>query len=366
MREDARRALLIYLTEPFLLAPGDPRFRQHQNLRQNLIIARILGELGYIVDVRDISDRRTYSLSEYHLVISHRIDLDEPTEHFREGSVLVYLATGIHHARHNRNLRVRYAELERRRHCRISPPTLNTEFMPFLKKVDFVVGIGNSETTGTWKESTLAPILPLNNFALPVDGVIDQPRDFESARKHFLFLASLDQVAKGLDLLLEIFPRHPDLQLYICSDFESEKAFVRCFAKELFHTPNVHAIGIMDIAAPAFRDIIRSCAYVVLPSCSEGQPGSVLQCMQQGLIPLITRACGIDPGSAGIVFDEDSVEAIERTILDAASREGSDIARQSSDCRLLVGERYSQTAFVKRWREIAESFSSMISRGIKK
>jgi glycosyltransferase involved in cell wall biosynthesis len=362
-KQSATRALLIYLTEPFLLQPNDPRFRQHQNLRQNMLIARILGEFGYIVDVRDISDRRAYALSEYQLVISHRVDLNVPPDRFRERSILVYLATGIHHVQHNSNIRARYAKLESRRRCKIPPVTLNTEFMPFLERADFIVGIGNSLTTGTWKEGSRAPILPVNNFALQVEGLENRARNFEMARKNFFFFASRDQIAKGLDLLLEIFPRHPDLQLYICSRFSNEREFVRCYSKELFRTPNVHAIGLLDIADPALREILQKCAFVILPSCSEGQPGSVLQCMQEGLIPLITRACGIDPGSAGRIFDDDSVETIEKTIMEAAGNEPSALARQSSECRILVTERYSETAFIRRWREIAAGLQTAISRG---
>jgi glycosyltransferase involved in cell wall biosynthesis len=235
--------------------------------------------------------------------------------------------------------------------------------MPFLERAHFIVGIGNALTTGTWKEGSRAPILPVNNFALQVDGFENLVKDFELVRKSFLFFASRDQVAKGLDLLLEIFPRHPDLQLYICSGFADERDFVRCYSKELFRTSNVHGIGLLDLAHPALREILQKCAYVILPSCSEGQPGSVLQCMQEGLIPLITRACGIDPGSAGRIFDDDSLATIENTILEAAGCKPLELARQSSECRLLVSERHSETAFIRRWREIASDLQSAVSRG---
>jgi hypothetical protein len=130
-----------------------------------------------------------------------------------------------------------------------------------------------------------------------------------------LFFASSGQVGKGLDLLLEIFPRHPDLNLNICSSFKYEKDFCKCFHNELFKTDNIHPIGRILVNSYEYENLMRKCVFCILPSCSEGQAGSVVQCMASGLIPVVTKETGIDTENFGFTFRNDSIEEIEHTIL---------------------------------------------------
>ncbi|MGH7802604.1 MAG: hypothetical protein ACREOW_18595 [Thermodesulfobacteriota bacterium] len=53
-----KRALLIYVVQPFLLEGGSPKLLRHQNSKQCRQIATVLDELGYIVDAVDVRDRR--------------------------------------------------------------------------------------------------------------------------------------------------------------------------------------------------------------------------------------------------------------------------------------------------------------------
>ena len=123
-------------------------------------------------------------------------------------------------------------------------------------------------------------------------------KDFARARRHFLFFASRAQVQKGLDLLLEIFPRLPGLDLYVCSMFEGEKDFCECHHLELYQTPNVHPIGWIQVnsRSSASGAALRVRDPSELP---EGEPGSVVQSMAAGLIPLVTREAGIEQTSSG-------------------------------------------------------------------
>jgi len=84
----------------------DPRFMNHQNLRQCKQIASVLGEFGYVVDVADVEDRRFRPSTHYDLVIAHRVDIDPNM--FPVDTLKVYLFTGPNHVVHNRNVRKRY------------------------------------------------------------------------------------------------------------------------------------------------------------------------------------------------------------------------------------------------------------------
>ena len=47
--------------------------------------------------------------------------------------------------------------------------------------------------------------------------------------------------------------------------------------------PNIHPVGWVTVNGSEYNELVRKCAFVILPSCSEGQSGSVVQCMYSGL-----------------------------------------------------------------------------------
>jgi len=345
----SKRALLIYLVKPFLIKDDDPRFLDHQNLRQCKQIADVLGEFDYIVDVADVEDKKFRPSKHYDLVISHRVDLQPD---IFPNAVKVYLSTGMNHIVHNRNVRKRYQALYQRRGCRLKIRRLHTENMPFVLGANAIAGFGNELTMNTWKETFGGPTYYFNNYGFQVAQFVLGTRDYSIARKNFLFFASQDQVAKGLGLLIEVFPRCPGIDLYICSDFEYEKDFCNCYRRELWRTSNIHAIGWIRINSAEFDELIQRCAYVILPTCSDASAGSVVQCMYAGLIPIVTKEAGIDTEDFGITLADDSLEEIEKTILELADLPEEWHREHSIRTRQAAEERFSEKAFVNKWREI--------------
>jgi len=343
-------ALLIYLTKPFRMKEDDPRFMNHQNLRQCKQIASILGEFGYVVDVADVEDRRFRPSKRYDLVISHRVDL-EP-DMFPGDALKVYLFTGLNHIVHNRNVRKRYQALSQRRGCFLMSHRIHTENMPFVRGADALIGFGNDFVVSTWREIFSGPIYSFYNYGFHEIQFSQEWKDFSLARKNFLFWGTPDYVAKGLDLLLEIFPRHPDLHLYIGANLEYDRAFCRCYRRELYETSNIHPMGWVRVNSPEFYQLMNKCGYVILPSCSEGSPGSVVLCMYAGLVPIVTKEAGIDTEDFGVTLANDSLEEIEKTILELANLPAEWLRERSIRTRRVAEAKYSEEAFVRRWREI--------------
>lgn len=356
------RALLIYLVEPFQLRTGDRRFKDHQNLKQSKQIAALLGDAGYIVDVADYKDERLVSNElprTYDIIISHRGDLGLSGKRIPRNTVKVYLATGMNHSIYNRNLLRRYGRLKSRRQCVLQPPELNEENLPFVESADAVVGFGNEYTVGTWKELNSGPLFSFNNYGFKMPQVSVEKRDFANTRRAFLFFASRNQVGKGLDLLLEIFSRNKDLHLFVCSLFKHESDFCACYHRELFQTPNIHPVGAVRIGSDEYRNIVQQCAFVVVPSCSEGQPGAVVQGMHAGLIPLLTKESGIDTDDFGWLFENDSEQSIEQRILDVSTLSPDELQNRSQRTREVAGTRYSEEAFLSQWREIIDHLQQL-------
>ena len=353
-RNSAKRALLIYLPGSFLLEDDAPDFLVHQNLKQCRQIAAILGEFGYIVDAVDRRNLVPPWNRGYGLIINDRADLRGIDASFGKSAVKIFLATSDNYILHNGFLRRRHEALYKRRGYAVQVRRIYPEAMPYLTKSDAIIGFGNEFIMSTWKETFKGPVYPFNNYGFKETKFLLDSKDFSSARKNFLFFASRSQVQKGLDLLLEIFPKHPDLHLYICSEFEKEKDFCACYHQELYETPNIHPVGWVTVNSPEYNELVEKCAYVIHPTCSEGQPGSAVQCMYSGLIPLVTREAGIDTEDFGITFSDDSLEEIERVIVEVSERPESWHREHSIKTRKVCEDKYSEEAFMNRWRAILD------------
>jgi glycosyltransferase involved in cell wall biosynthesis len=235
--------------------------------------------------------------------------------------------------------------------------------MPYVETADAIIAIGPEANAATWRERFAGPIHTFDNAGYGETAFTGMRKDFDRARRSFLFFASGGQVQKGLDLLLEIFPTLPELHLYVCSSFESERDFCACYRKELYATPNVHPIGWVQVNGPEFSELTRRCASVILPSCSEGgQPGSVIQCMWAGLIPLVTREAMVETEDFGITLEDDSLDAIRRGVVTIAQQPTSWHREHSARTREVAETRYSEAAQAERWRAILEGLERMFAR----
>jgi hypothetical protein len=74
--------------------------------------------------------------------------------------------------------------------------------------------------------------------------------------------------------------------------------------------------------------------------------------MYSGLIPLVTKESGIDTEDFGITFADDCLEEIERVIVEVSEKPGSWHRERSIKTRVVSEEKYSEDAFMDRWRNM--------------
>lgn len=347
-----RKALLVYLAPPFHLSPSHPTFRQHQNQRQCIIIAEILGELGYVVDAVDVSDRTFRPTHTYDLVISHRVNHVGLEAAFSPKTVRIYFAAGLNHIEHNRKLAERVAYFEKRNGKGKLDQIAwqESEDMPFVSSANALIGFGNEYVMESWRSVVSGPCYGFDNYG--ECGHLNSARNWKEARRNFLFFGSRRQLAKGLDLLLETFAKMPDLHLHVCSKFRDEPEFCRFYEQELKNTPNIHAWGWVDIQSEVFRNIVSRSGYVIFPSCSEGSPGSITNAISAGLVPLVSRETGLDLNGCGRILEDSTIEHLMHTVRAAAAIEDWDLAAKSKAAAELAAKRWSKAAFRGRWLEI--------------
>ena len=285
-----RAALLMYTVAAFRRSPGPER---HQNHGQQRELARAIAEQGYEVDVVDFDERHAAGLrSRYDLVVDlHPRPRPLYAGRLAQGAIRIAYMTGSEPRHANAAERARLDDLARRRGVRLAPrrqvePIPDAAYASF----DALFLIGGRATLASYGGRALPPVhhLPNNGW--------DELEPTDPARREphrFLFLGSVGQVHKGLDLLLETVRDAPELELIVCSPYDREPDFVRAYRHELFRLPNVRALGFVELRDPAFRELQSRCGWMILPSCAEGQSGTVTLALAYGLPCVVSEACGL-------------------------------------------------------------------------
>jgi glycosyltransferase involved in cell wall biosynthesis len=313
--EKEGRALVSYLVDPVLNPDSVPSKTMFSNAGIALSMVDVLVELGFAVDVVNYDDRRFRPRARYDLFIGHGgtnyqgIDNSLPPDCCK-----IYFSTGSYWKTHNAAELARAEYLWQRRGIRLPPDRFISESEEWANvRANAIVALGNERVRASYER--FDRVYVLNNAAYPDTHFLANPKDFEAGRKNFLFYAGPGNLHKGLDLVLEAFASS-DAHVFICQEISED--FASAFCRELA-LRNIHALGFVPARSPDFYEVVAKCNTVILPSCSEGSPGSVIECLHQGLIPVVTPECNLDVGDIGVIITDGTVEAVTRAIQDVAN-----------------------------------------------
>jgi glycosyltransferase involved in cell wall biosynthesis len=192
----------------------------------------------------------------------------------------------------------------------------------------------------------------INNTALRDDHYDEIDKNFVKGRDHFLYFAGPGNIHKGLDLLLEAFSKL-EQHLWICS--KMDKKFVDVYSNELYDCENIHLIGCVQLRSVQFYEVMQTCNYAILPSCSEGGAHSIIECMNQGLIPVVSRACGLDVNNYGLILAPCTLEEICRMVRRLSSYSATQCREMSVKAREAAVTAFSEIAFHQNLRHALES-----------
>ena len=347
-----KQALFSYLVRPFYItSEDDPEFLIHSQWWQNRQIARLLDQRGYRVDVVNFDDARFTPDCAYDLVLGLGQACIRTSRAMPPETVRIYIMTGAESGFNNEQENRRLQSIKERRGCDLEPRRMTRMDSKELAKFDGVACFGNEFNASLCRPFHKRPVT-FNNCGMP--GIRFLTKDYESARKHFLYLASFGQVHKGLDLLLETFATLSECHLHICTTLRQEADFVSCYRRELYETPNIHVHDWTPIDSPRFHKLCRTANNVVSASCAEASAGAVVVGMHAGLIPVVSRECGIDTNDFGVTLPSCDIKQIRETISWVSSQSAQWHNHKSHQVREAALGDYSQTAFIQRWNEILD------------
>jgi glycosyltransferase involved in cell wall biosynthesis len=340
--DSTRRALVSYLVSPLL----PPRHKRDRTIFSNLGIAqhipRVLNELGYIVDIIQY-DVKGWKLSKrYDLFLGHGgINFEEIIHALPKETACIYFSTGIYWKDWNIREAKRIYDLALRRGCLLHPDRVIQNSEEKANRVaDGIICLGNQAAVNTYHDFPL--VIGINNATYPVTWSGWKNKDYSTGRKHFLFFSGGGNVHKGLDLLLEAFA-DTALHLHVCQTIDAH--FNEVYSRELTECRNIHFYGYVPMRSTQFEFLATLCNWVITATCSEGQPGAIVECMGYGLIPVLPESANIDIEDFGILLRECTIESIREVALDSALMSVSECKQKSQLTHATVRSKYSPECF---------------------
>jgi glycosyltransferase involved in cell wall biosynthesis len=318
-------------------------------------MVRVLNDMGYAVDVIECTNKRFIPMRDYDLFIGHQAyNFGRIARSLPAGAVKIFFATGISWQEWNRREADRFLGLKKRRGVRLPYDRryVHNEDAVY-RSVEGIICLGNEYARNSF--ASYPAVFALNNAAFDDDYFDRVSKDRAISRKGFLFFSGPGNVHKGLDLLLEAFDC-VDAELYICQHIEEK--FGKVYHRELFGKQNIHTIGCISPRSQKFYELVERCDFAILPSCAEGSPGSVIECMHRGLIPVVTEACNIHVNGFGVLLDASSVEAIAETVRSLIQRPTAWIEMMSRRTRQVAMTEYSESNFINNMRTAVEGIIS--------
>ena len=348
----AQNALVSYITDPFR---NEISFN-HTNSFESMEIGKAINEAGFNVDIADYDYEGRIDYSRYDLIFG----FGEPliNSFYKRGKKLitVYYGTGMHLNTQNANTLNRVKEVFDKKGVWLpgSGRIVDKAWSIQTTLVDAMVLLGNEEVTKTYSPFFKGKIfnIPASFYKVTIYDEIISSKDFNTAKKHFLWFGSSGMIHKGLDLLLEIFSKREDIQLHICGPLEGEPEFKQTYYNELFKIGNIHYHGFVSLNTVLFKELMQKCAFVVFPSCSEGGGAAVLNvCGNGGVIPLLSKEASIDIDDFGFIFEKIDNESIQAVINQALQLPDQEIKERSIKCYEMISKKHSQINYASDLRK---------------
>jgi len=346
--------LISYMKDSALLKDDDQRLMFHTNRWENREIARIFHDMGYNVDCIDFN-RKFIPHKQYDIMLDIEGRFAEYAKWLKPNTLKIFHSTGSYGPYINQREQERL-DYFYQRHS-ISLPVervFNADMDEALENADVCSLIGNEWTMNTYPQKfhdKIHLVGVTGSFLNKIKNV----NEYYPKEKEFLWMGGAGPLHKGLDILLEIFARHPEWTLNIMGKINPKSKFYKIFKKELTQLPNVHFHGLVMPSSGKFQDIVSRCFAFVNPSCAEGMSTATVTALSVGLYPIISYDNGFTlPDKCGIYLNKCSVAEVEEALLKIWNLDKNQVEHEIAIVQKYTLDNFSRKCF----RQNMEAFLS--------
>ena len=348
----AKKVLISYIRSPFEIGVQ----KTHSNFLECYTAAKIFDKLGFCVDVIEYTDDiNTSEIENYNIVYGFGKAFEKSLYYPNIKSIFYGTGCATNFSNKESIKRVREFYKKTGLVANDSARYYAYDNSTSLTFSNLIIPLGNQFVANTYKlENTEQNIQSLNAFYYDTYNIPIENKDYSCIKRNFLWFGSSGALHKGLDLVIEVFKRRNDINLFICGLNPSEKVFYDYYEDVLSGKyTNINNCGFVNIESSEFKKIMNNTSAVIFPSVSEGGAVAILNVMANGgLVPIISEACGLNVENYGFQFSEISEAAIENKINEFLELSCEEIKNLSRDVKNNTRAIYSYENYKKNLETI--------------
>lgn len=323
----------------------------HTNRSEFFQIIKCFINMDYCVDVCAHNDMKAIDyikVNEYNIIIGLGEVFRWAVEHKRAYKIL-YLTENPYYISYSREMeRLEYFSLRHQKKMYISRTGLFFQ-KDEEKRVDAVICLGEEKYVSE-RNNTVYKIFPTAFF----NKKFELAKCVERKKNCFLVFGTDGFIHKGNDLLVEVFNKHPEWELYLCG-----VGITNIIKRDLrlkIKYNNIHDCGYINANSESFLKLINKCCFIVQPSCSEATSTAILTGMRHGLIPIVSHGNGFDSFREFCLFFEGfHLENIELGIENAMKLSYEEIRKKSMEICNFAEKNFTLQAYTENMMKIIKN-----------
>lgn len=112
----------------------------------------------------------------------------------------------------------------------------------------------------------------------------------------------------------------------------------------------------VDIKSQEFEQLMMQCGAAIFPSASEGGAAALLAVMTYGgLIPICTKACGLDIEDIGFVSEKPTLSSVEEQLQRYMQLSPEQLKINATDVQQKVSGIYNQQNYAAKLKQILQN-----------
>ena len=314
----------------------------HQNQREIDVIVRSYNRLGYNVYVNNWNKKPYFPHVNVRIVMGVEPYFEHVCSKYRSAKKIYYATTSYYV--HQNNQIIIMTDYANRRYGIDIPYERIIQPHKGVEIADDVLCIGSKYSIQTYPEVYQCKMKLIHQSSL-----VDNKKEILLGnKKHYFFMASVGNMLRGIPLLIEYFAANPDKTLHWVGELDDD--FMNNY-KDIVPS-NIHFYGWVYADSHKMQEIVSHANFILYPSGSEGGcPGSVINGMKYGLIPIVTQwAASDEMDKYGYVMKEWSVDAISEAINEAESLSKEEILQKKHAVAEYAHEMFSIQRFEIEFR----------------
>lgn len=344
---------IAYIPEALYLRNDLEFLNSHQNKKEAIVMVDVFNKLGYNVLVQGFDGKKKLPNLNVKIILGHPPAI-ELAAHKYTNAIVIQYATGCHYT--HQNSQEKYitdsvnAKYNTFFHCERWVQPYNAHIIS-----DRILLIGSKYTIETFPNTVHKKISTIHQSSQNVRTLEENQY---APQNHFFFMSSSGILLRGVSLLVEYFKKHQDKTIHLLCPIEP---YLQSIISKL--PSNIILHGTLPLGSNNMLDIMKMCNFIIYPSGSDGgTPGSVINSMKNGLIPIVSRWAAFDEiDQYGYMMRGWSTESVEQGITWSESLSPETIEQRKKSCAEYATKTYNIEKFSQEFEDYIRKVTSQYS-----